>query len=358
MIDFGSGQGPIVTILSTSLTSYREKLYRELLGPNCSLLEVYYDRPKASDYSRGIYVDGSDARFSAGPRLRHVTFLRENRDCDILVVEFALRLVNLWLLLLRRPKSRVLLWGHFKAGKSRIATSLRVKICHRAQSLGYRFITYSAEHKQFLVGRGIDASRVSVAMNGYLSDSVISEARRTYISDAAPIRIVGVPGSLYATRVDDVWIEKVRVLAEKYEVRVFGGGQMATAVQVRLRANGQVKFFGPLKQEELIRQLSLCDALILLKPVGGLIIECAATGLPVIMEEHDQNGPEVKLIHHPNLVRIGYDESSETLLNMIAAIANESRAVLAKEDAFRQFDEFQKSTRESFLSAFLGSGAS
>ena len=356
MIDFGSGQGPIVTILSTSLTSYREKLYRELLGPNCSLLEVYYDRPKASDCSRGIYVDGSDARFSAGPRLRHVTFLRENRDCDILVVEFALRLVNLWLLLLRRPKSRVLLWGHFKAGKSRIATSLRVKICHRAQSLGYRFITYSAEHKQFLVGRGIDANRVSVAMNGYVSDSVISEARRTYASDEAPIKVVGVPGSLYATRVDDAWIEKVRALAETFEVRVFGGGKMTSAASELFRNYDQVKFFGPLEQEQLMKQFGLCDALILLKPVGGLVIECAATGLPVFVEEHAQNGPEVDLIRSPNLFRFGYGHSPASLLIMISTVANESRALVAKEMVFRQFDEFQKSARESILGAFLGIG--
>lgn len=300
-------------------------------------------------------MDGSDARFSTGPRLRHVTLLRTNRDCDILVIEFALRLVNLWLLLLRRPKSTVLLWGHFKANKSKIATTLRVRICHRAQSLGYRFVTYSTEHQQFLVASGIDSSRVAIATNGWMSDSVISEAQRTYISGAASITIVGIPGSLYASRVDDVWMEKVRAIAERYEVRIFGGGQMAAAASERLRSYDQVKFFGPLEQEQLMNHFRLCDVLVLLRPVGGLIVECAATGLPVVVEEHEQNGPEVSLIDFPNLFRIEYHQHSTTLLNMISNVANESRDILAKEETFRHFAEFQNSVRESFLNAFLGS---
>lgn len=316
--------------------------------------------PKSHDSQRGIYVAGSDARFSAGPKLRNVLLLRTNATSDLMVVEYALRLLNLWVLLVRRPKCEVALWGHFKQPKSRYRASLQRVILRRANSLGYRFITYSEAHKSFLVANGLDSNRISIALNGWISDSSILRARSTLVRGGRRPKVVGIPGSLYASRVDNRWFEKVQTLANHYEVRIFGSGPLEERAIKSFRDNDRVRFYGALSQDELHSELSSCDLLFLMKPVGGLVVECVATGRQVLVEEHEDNGPEVEItqmFQMPNLIVLDSSLSPIRLLASLGIAGKIPCNSASLRDSFERFDEMQKIVRRSVLDAFMDTTA-
>lgn len=229
--------------------------------------------------------------------------------CDVLVLEWNLRLLSLLPAMLRARLNGigVVLWGH---GRSRRATWWRRAMRNLIGSLADSIVVYSHRGKGFLMEAGYRADRVFVAQNTQ-DQRPIQDARKDWLSRPTDLRafqeregIADRPVLLFSSTLmiekrPDLLIDATAALVKRgiNPVAVFiGDGPMRAELAskaARLGIESNVRFLGGVYGEPMIAPWFLSAAVFCHpRTIGLSILHAFGYGTPVVTSDHMPS-------HHP-----------------------------------------------------------
>ncbi len=309
-----------VLIIQAQMKQYRvplfEKLHAALAEDGVDLRVAYSDAPPqelckndnaelTEEY--GVKVPGY---WLFGHRIVYQPLAREIARADLIIVEQANR--HLWnhllMLLSSIGRKKFAFWGHGagkQASRSGLSEWYKQKILKRPDW----WFAYTEGVKRYLIQNGVQPDRITSLNNAVdtgeirrlcstFSRGELEAARRELgIGPGAPIGIYC--GMLHRVKALEFLLASARLIREvrkDFHLILVGGGPERDAIETATRGENWVHAVGPQFGRGKALLLKLSDLLLAPGPVGLVILDAFATGLPLLTTDLPIHGPEIEYL--------------------------------------------------------------
>jgi glycosyltransferase involved in cell wall biosynthesis len=309
-----------VLITLDQMKQYRVPLFEKLhavLADDGVDLRVAYSDPPPRELAKqdntelpaeyGIKVPGY---WFFGHRMLYQPVAREIARADLVIVEQANRYVwnHLLLMLEILGKKRIAFWGHGEnkqTDRSRFSEWYKRRILKRADW----WFAYTEGVKRYLIRNGVDPTRITSVNNAVdtreirrlcsaFSRAELDAARRDLgIKPGAPVGIYC--GMLHRVKAIDFLLASARLARQArndFHLILVGGGPEKEAVEFQTRDENWVHAVGPQFGHKKALLLNLSDVLLAPGPVGLVILDAFAAGLPLVTTQPSIHGPEIEYL--------------------------------------------------------------
>lgn len=310
----------IVTILYRVLPHYRVAFYNELrdrLSSDGIQLQLVYGNATQSDALRRDTVSLPWASYRPSRFLRvrdrQLTWQPAFRIAvasDLVIVEDASRLLLNYLLLAAQAarRARVAFWGHGANLQRQTAHPLGEAVKRHLVRRPHWWFAYTEGTRDRIVSRGYPPERVTVVQNAadtaelqHSVDTVTAEQRRSFrerwgIGSGPLVLFIG---SLYSEKRLDFL---VRSLLEAHaripslRLLIIGDGPERGAVIAATREHQWIRYLGPLFERDKALALAEASLIAMPGPVGLVILDAFASGVPLVTTNIDSHGPEIEYL--------------------------------------------------------------
>ena len=310
-----------VTILVPSVPHYRRPFYsrlREYLlgkGIDLRLIHGFEDSTQ----------NGADGEFSGSwvKRIDHVSFnfcgvelcwqpyWRYLRDCDLVIVQQANRLLLNYLLIAKRTYSRqkIAFWGH-GSDLQRDPGDIRNRWKRLFTERVDWWFAYTEEVKAELVRGSFPAERITNVQNTIDTETLLKLkaqipalqlelSRREMGLGGGPVGIYC--GRIYREKRIEFLLEACRRVRERepnFELIVIGAGPESEKVASASEKLGWIHYVGAKYEVEKVPYFLLADVCLMPGLVGLIIIDCFALEVPVITTTYRYHSPEVTYLRN------------------------------------------------------------
>ncbi len=309
-----------VLITLDQMKQYRlplfEKLHAVLADDGVDLRVAYSDPPPRelakqdntelpAEY--GIKVPGY---WFFGHRILYQPMAREIARADLVIVEQANRYVwnHLLLLLSAFGGKRLAFWGHGEnkqTDRSRFSEWYKRRILKRADW----WFAYTEGVKRYLIRNGVDPTRITSVNNAVdtreirrlcssFSGGELEAARGDLgIKPGAPVGIYC--GVLHRVKAIDFLLASaslIRKARNDFHLILVGGGPEREAIETPTRGENRIHVVGPQFGRRKALLLKPSDLLLAPGPVGLVILDAFAAGLPLVTTQLSIHGPEIEYL--------------------------------------------------------------
>lgn len=266
------------------------------------------------------------------------------RDFDYVIVEQARRNLDLYVQLVFRPQ-KVALWGHGRdvvEKRSSASRALLAALTKRA----FWFFAYTDGGARAVAARGFPSSRITVVVNstdtralnrvleGLPSETRETVATRYGLTDRTAIFV----GALDASKRIEFLLESARHAARldpDFRLVVVGDGPLGHLVDEEASSHRHVVRLEGRTGQSLAE--IACAAQVLAMPgrVGLVAVDALALGLPVIMTDWSQNGPEREYLSDSTAVTSA-DDTASFARAMLSVLQDQTRRSRMSEACVRE----------------------
>ncbi|MFM7534098.1 MAG: glycosyltransferase family 4 protein [Rubrivivax sp.] len=229
------------------------------------------------------------------------------QEADFLVVSQENKLLFNWLVLLwpgRFP--RLGLWGHGRDFMARGAFGLAMQQLKAWSSCRADWwFAYTDMAAQVVSGFGFPQERITVVNNAGDTSALRQQVAALHGQGRAALRqALGLSpgpmglfvGSLYAAKRLDLLLEASRLVRARhpdYQLVIAGAGPGQDELAARVQGLPWVRLVGVVKDASKARWMAAADLLLLPAAVGLAIVDGFAAGLPAVVSQGPEHGPEV-----------------------------------------------------------------
>jgi glycosyltransferase involved in cell wall biosynthesis len=311
---------PVVLVVQRRLTLYRAPFFEALrpaLADRGFALRLVVGDATAEEATKDdggmlLWAEHVPCRYLFGGRLCWQDIRPWLAAVDYVVVTQENQLVmNWWLLARRRAGPSVALWGH---GRNFRATGWFGALAHRLKAWLSRradwWFAYTDLSARIVAGFGYPASRITTLNNavdtsglqqvvGALRSAGLEPLRQAWGLGPGPVGLF--IGSLYADkRIDLLFdaVERVRRERLDFQLLVAGAGPDEAALRQRAAGIPGVRMVGSVRGACKAEAFALADVVLNPGAVGLGIVESFAVGLPIVVADTRNHGPELAYLEH------------------------------------------------------------
>lgn len=297
---------PAVAIVYRYIHQYRREFYtllRDLLEARGIEFRLVAGDPGPKDVTKGDAIDLPWARRIhnrvlpvAGREMYWQPCLREVRDCDLVILEQASKLLVNYVLLAGRPLGgpRVAFWGHGHNIQRHLASPAGEAVKRVLSRRVDWWFAYNEMSVDVVLSLGFPPEHITCVQNA-IDTRALRETRDAIGADAlegvrrdlaVSSRNVGVfAGALYPDKRLEFLVaacDQVREVVLDFELIVIGGGSDEAVVREAAATRPWLHFVGARFGEEKVRIMALGKALLLPGLVGLGILDGFALELPLV----------------------------------------------------------------------------
>jgi glycosyltransferase involved in cell wall biosynthesis len=348
-----------VLITLDQMKQYRvplfEKLHAVLADAGVELRVAYSDPPPRelakqdntelpAEY--GIRVPGY---WFFGHRILYQPLAKEIARADLVIVEQANRYVwnHLLLLLAASGRKKIAFWGHGQnrqADRSRFSEWYKRKILKRADW----WFAYTESVRKYLIQNGVEPARIT-SLNNAVDTSEIRrhcssfscgelEAARRDLG-IGPDASVGIYfGMLHRVKALNFLIASSRLIRKvqnDFHLVLAGGGPERGAIETATRGENWIHVVGPQFGRRKALLLKLSDVLLTPGPVGLVILDAFAVGLPLVTTQLPVHGPEIEYLEEGRNGIMTPQETEAYAQAVVSLLSDRNRLKALQEGAAR-----------------------
>jgi glycosyltransferase involved in cell wall biosynthesis len=323
-----------VLIVQDYIAEYRRRFYELLeaaLVSHSVRMRVAVGTAPAALAARGDVVASMPAMRSvpessisvAGRRLTYKRLSRLAADADLVVVEQALRHLELYTLLARRRRGpKVALWGH---GARRVKPASRIERLIERGLIGSTdwFFAYTQGGAEQVAAGGLPRERITVVQNtvdveelARLRESVSADDQRLLREqlDLPAENVCLYVGALDASKRIGFLLDACAIVASRipeFVLIVAGDGSDRGLVQESLVSSPWLRYVGRANHQQEAKLGAVSDALLMPGRVGLVAVDSFALRTPIITTHWPYHAPEVEYLENGVTARIAGDSVEE-----------------------------------------------
>lgn len=320
MPELAAARLPSVLVVQRRLPHYRMAFFEALRTAlaergftlNLAVGDATPAEASRSDAGHLPWALPAPCRYWLGGRLCWQRALPWVRQADLVVLTQENKLLlNWWLLMWRRSRPRVALWGHGRDFQTRSRFS---GLMHRLKAWLSRradwWFAYTAMSARTVHDFGFDNERITTLNNAVdtlaLRRSVHSARKSGRAAVRATLCLGNGPlglylGSLYTDKKVDMLLlaaRNVRARLPDFELVVAGAGPEQQALQASAVAQPWIHFVGQAQGDLKQRLLASADVMLCPGAAGLGVVESFAAGLPLVVGNTHNHGPEIEYLRH------------------------------------------------------------
>jgi glycosyltransferase involved in cell wall biosynthesis len=323
-----------VLIVQDYIAEYRRRFYELLeaaLESQSVRVRVAVGTASAALAARGDVVASMPMMRSvrapsisvAGRRLTYKRLSKLAADSDLLVVEQAIRHLELYTLMARQRRGpKVALWGH---GARRVKPATRVErlVERRLTRSAHWFFVYTKDGAEQVAASGLPRERITVVQNtidvgelAELRDDVsVDEQRRLREQLDLPAQNVCLYlGALDASKRIGFLLEACAIVASRipdFVLVVAGDGPERARIEASRASHVWLRYVGRANHQQKAKLGAVSDALLMPGAVGLVAVDSLALRTPIITTRWPYHGPEVDYLEDGVNARIAGDNVDE-----------------------------------------------
>ena len=259
----------------------------------------------------------------AGRRLTYKRLSTLAADSDLVVVEQAIRHLELYTLLARQRRGpKVALWGH---GARRVKPASRIErlVERRLTSSAHWFFAYTQGGADQVAAGGLPRERITVVQNTVdvdglagLRESVSADEQRLLREqlDLPEQNVCLYLGALDASKRIGFLLEACSILASRipdFVLLVAGDGTERARIERSRASHVWLRYVGRANHEQKAKLGAVSDALLMPGAVGLVAVDSFALRTPIITTRWPYHGPEVDYLEDGVNARIAGDSVDE-----------------------------------------------
>jgi glycosyltransferase involved in cell wall biosynthesis len=293
-------RGSAIVLYTAVLPAYRRyclELVGEQLGGRWVAFAgaEHLDASVRTDLPPHLYTAVANHRWLGGRLLFQWGHWREALDAATAVVDLNPRSVTAWLLLLLRKimRRRTLVWGHLDPRKGSAARSARLRTVMRELADGC--IVYSYESGRRLRAAG-PSTKVWVAPNALYPKRFLAAA------EGADRRVILYVGRLESVKKPGLLLDAFARVADvrpEWDLLMVGEGGLRDELSAKVKSMGlsdRVRFPGAIHEVTALASV-YASAHCSVSPsgVGLALTQSLGFGVPMVIADGDDHGPEVEM---------------------------------------------------------------
>jgi glycosyltransferase involved in cell wall biosynthesis len=312
--------GKRVLIIQSQIKQYRVPVFHHLhraLKMEGVDLRVAYSAPNAAEATKADNADlppeygvKVQAYWMLGNRFLYQPLLGEARKADLVIIEQASKLlINVLLLSLSTLKVKsVAFWGHGEPKQASRSTISQWFRQHTLKRVDWWF-AYTEGVRKYLIQNGFSSDRITNVNNAidtrelrricYSFSCEELETARCGLGIAPDAQIGIYCGAVNTSKQLDFLIasaRQIRLSLANFHLILMGGGSGRHGIKLQAQDENWIHVVGPQFGHKKAQLLRISDMMLVPGPVGLVILDAFAAGLPLVTTQLTAHGPEIEYL--------------------------------------------------------------
>ncbi len=337
-------QRPRVAIVQRRMTRYRVPLFerlRTLLDARGVDLTVIVGDPLPSERTRGDggHLDwGQHVRchYWFNGRLCWQPAWAWLRDADLVIVTQENKLLLNLLLVTRRRRVPLALWGHGRNFQARRGDGLSEWLKRRLIRRADWWFAYTGLSRELVLGAGFAAQRITVLDNAddtealraslaAVSSESLTELRREFGLGPGPVALL--LSSLHGGKCIDFQIEvagRARAIVPELQLLVIGDGPARSVVLKAAAGAPWIRWMGARTGRDKAVSLRLANVMLQTHGAGLVAVDSLVAGVPLVLARDGGHGPEIAYLRHDENCLIAEESSVEACASALIRLLRDA----------------------------------